>query len=130
MPLEQQSGDGGDLILVAAVQPAQLGDLRRGDGDAVGLACVAAQIHHHPLRLAVRLGAEFTGQAQGLGVEPHRQLLFDFAHQGGLVALSRLAFATGNVVKGLAVRAGAQQLPLLEGQPGEFVDHGYIPVAN
>ena len=127
-PLEQQAGDGGDFGQVAAVQPAQLGDLRRGDGRAVGVPRVATQIDIHPLRLAVRLGAELAGERQGVGFQDDRELFLDFTNEGRLVALARLALAPRYVVDVLAVGAGAQQLSLLESQPGEFVDHGQIPL--
>jgi hypothetical protein len=94
-PLEQQAGDGGRLrpgggcpASAARRSPPRRRACRRRPR-------VATQIDIHPLRLAVRLGAELAGERQGVGFQDDRELFLDFTNEGRLVALARLALAPG-----------------------------------
>lgn len=122
-PGKQQAGDGGELIEVRAVEPAQLGNFCRGDRGAARFAGVTAQSHLDSCRFAIGLSAELADKAQGIGLQGDGQLLFNLADQCRLVALPRFPLAARDVIDVLAVGAGAEQLLIFKGESGEFVDH-------
>ena len=110
--------------------PDHFGDFGRSSDRALKGGLIAGQFHHCSHRFTISLGAKGFEITDRGGDQVDSQLLFDFADQGGFVTFPRFALTTREIVGRFALRAGAEQLFVLNIDPGQFVDlwHDRFPL--